>query len=103
MCSGADVRFFLHSRHRRRAILLAALLSVCLCATGLSAQNVLVGDQTIESNIDSNSTGLAEAFPATATASAQVGSINFFVDESSTATKIYVGIYRTRAGNPELC
>jgi RHS repeat-associated protein len=100
VCSGADVRFFLHSRHRRRAILLAALLSVCLCATGLSAQNVLVGDQTIESNIDSNSTGLAEAFPATATASAQVGSINFFVDESSTATKIYVGIYKDASGKP---
>src|SRR5580704_2329756 len=79
---------------------LAALLSVCLCATGLNAQTVLVGDQTIEANLDSNATGLAEAFPVTATASGQVGSINFFLDESSTATKIYVGIYKDASGKP---
>jgi hypothetical protein len=87
-------------RHRRTAILLVGLLSVCLCVTGLNAQTVLVGDQTIESNLDSNATGLAEAFPATATASGQVGSINFFLDESSAATKIYVGIYNDASGKP---
>ena len=88
------------STHRRTAVPLAALLLVCLCATGLSAQNVLVGDQTIESNLDSNATGLAEAFPTTAAASGRVGSINFFVDESSAATKIYVGIYQDASGKP---
>jgi len=79
---------------------LCLILVSLICATSLSAQNVLVGDQTIESNIDSNATGLAEAFPATATASGQVGSINFFVDESSAATKIYVGIYKDASGTP---
>jgi Bacterial Ig-like domain/Viral BACON domain/Bacterial Ig domain len=68
-------------------------------AQGDSGQE-LVGDQTIESNIDSNSTGLAEAFPATATAGGQVGSINVFLDETSAATKIYVGIYSDSGGHP---
>ena len=71
-----------------------------LCSTGLSAQTVLVGDQTIESNIDTNAKGLAEAFPATASATGQVGSINFFLDETSTATKIYFGIYKDASGHP---
>ena len=86
--------------HRRAAILLAVLSSVCLCVANLRAQTVLVGDQAIESNLDSNATGLAEAFPVTAVASGQVGSINLFVDESSAATKIYVGIYKDTSGKP---
>jgi hypothetical protein len=80
--------------------LLCLILVSLLWATGLSAQTVLVGDQTIESNLDSNATGLAEAFPATATATGQVGSINFFLDETSAATKIYVGIYNNASGKP---
>jgi RHS repeat-associated protein len=66
----------------------------------LSAQSVLVGNQSIESNIDSNAIGLAEAFPVTATASGQVGSINFFLDPASAATKIYLGIYTNTNGHP---
>jgi hypothetical protein len=85
--------------HRRTAILVV-LLSVFLWAACLNAQTVLVGDQTIESNLDSNATGLAEAFPVTASASGQVGSINFFLDESSASTKIYVGIYKDASGKP---
>src|SRR5262249_38122098 len=61
---------------------------------------VLAGDQTIESNIDSNSVGIAEAFPATATASGQVGSINVFLDAASASTKVDVGIYADSAGHP---
>jgi RHS repeat-associated protein len=103
--SSAIVRFFLCSTIRRMTIrrmtiLLAALLSVCLCVTELRAQTVLIGDQTIESNLDSNATGLAEAFPATASASGPVGSVNLFLDESSVATKIYVGIYQDASGKP---
>jgi RHS repeat-associated protein len=69
-------------------------------ANVLRAQTVLVGDQGIESNIDSNATGLAEAFPATASASGQVGSINVLLDESSASTKIYVGLYADAGGHP---
>jgi hypothetical protein len=80
---------------------LSCLIFMALfCATNSSAQTVLVGNQAIEANLDSNATGLAEAFPVTATASGTVGSINFFLDESSAATKIYVGIYKDSSGKP---
>ena len=59
-----------------------------------------MGSQAIEANLDSNATGLAEAFPFTATASGQVGSFNFFLDETSAATKIYLGIYKDSSGKP---
>ena len=74
---------------------------VCLFAcSGLAAQTVLVGNQTIESNIDSNAKGVAEAFPATASASGQVGSINVYLDPTSVATKVYMGIYADSSGHP---
>lgn len=79
---------------------LCLILLSLLCVTAVRAQTVLVGDQTLESNLDSNAVGLAEAFPATAAASGSVGSINFFLDESSAATKIYVGIYKDASGKP---
>jgi hypothetical protein len=69
-------------------------------ADSLSAQSVLVGNQNIELNIDSTATGLAEAFPATASANGQIGSINVFLDETSAATKIYAGIYADANGHP---
>ncbi len=79
---------------------LPLIVAVLLCSAGLSAQTVLVGNQTVEANLDSNATGLAEAFPATATTSGQVGSINFFLDESSASTKVYLGIYTDANGHP---
>jgi Glucodextranase, domain B/PKD domain/Viral BACON domain/Carboxypeptidase regulatory-like domain len=94
--SDAAIRSFVHRKIRRPAI----LLSLLLCAAGLSAQTFLVGTQAIESNLDSTAVGVAEAFPVTATASGQVGSINFFLDETSAATKVYVGIYNNSSGNP---
>jgi hypothetical protein len=78
----------------------AILLCIAVCTYPLAAQTVLLGDQTIESNLDSTSVGVAEAFPVTATSSGQVNSINFFLDESSGATKIYVGIYSDSSGTP---
>ncbi len=91
MNSGITIRFILRN---------APVLALCLCASSLIAQTVLAGNQTIGSNLDSTAAGLAEAFPVTATASGQVTSINFFLDESSTATKIYVGIYNNSGANP---
>ena len=78
----------------------AVLLCLLLCAASLDAQTVLLGNQGIQSNLDSDAVGLAEAFPVTATASGQVGSINFFLDESSAAAKVYVGIYNDAGGKP---
>ncbi len=79
---------------------MALLLGICLCTALLNGQTLLAGNQTLEPNLDSNAVGLAEAFPVTATAGGQVGSINFFLDESSTSTKVYVGIYGDSGGKP---
>jgi len=85
---------------RALQISLCFALFFLVCVAGLRGQTVLVGIQTLQTNLDTNAKGLAEAFPVTAVASGQVGSINFFLDESSTATKIYVGIYSNSNGNP---
>ncbi len=102
MFRGSHMRIWKSSAQASNALLrlLCLILVSLLWATGLSAQTVLMGDQAIESSLDTNTTGLAEAFPVTATASGQVGSINFFLDESSAATKVYVGIYKDASGKP---
>jgi len=82
---------------RRTLVLLSILVAGAGC---LAAQTVLVGGQTIESNLDSNAAGVAEAFPVTAISSGQVTSINFFLDESSASTKVVVGLYTESGGNP---
>jgi hypothetical protein len=63
-------------------------------------QTVLLGDQTIERNIDSSPTGTAEAFQSTATTSGQVGSVILFLDAGSNAAKVVVGIYSDSNGHP---
>jgi hypothetical protein len=60
-----------------------------------------VGTQTIGANLDANSAGLAEAFQYTASASGTVSQLYFYVDSSSTATQVVVGLYTdTGSNNP---
>jgi len=61
---------------------------------------VLMGDQVIESQVDYNSAGVAEAFQSTATASGTSHSITFYLDGSSTASQVTLGIYTDAAGHP---
>jgi hypothetical protein len=61
----------------------------------------LVGDQTIEAMVDYNAAGMAEAFQYTATASGTVNKLYIYVDGSSTATQVVVGLYTdTGSNNP---
>ncbi len=64
------------------------------------AQTVLLGDQIVESVLDSNPAGTAEAFQATAFTSGQVTYINIFVDATSTATQLVIGVYANSNGHP---
>lgn len=75
-------------------------LIVLIFATGLSAQTVLLGDQTIESSADSNTAGTAEAFQTTAVASGTVANLTVYLDAGSNATKVYVGLYADNSGHP---
>lgn len=61
---------------------------------------VLFGDQAIESNLDSDSRGKAEAFQTTATASGTLSSLTVYLDSTSTATTIYIGLYADNGGHP---
>lgn len=59
---------------------------------------VLLGDQTVESVVDSNISGSAEAFSATATTSGTVGKLSVYLDSSSTTTTLIVGLYGDSGG-----
>jgi hypothetical protein len=50
--------------------------------------------------LDSNPVGRAEAFQATASASGTLGSLTVYLDSSSAATGIAVGIYANGNGHP---
>jgi outer membrane protein assembly factor BamB len=64
------------------------------------ASGVLLGDETVESVLDSNALGNAEAFQATATASGTVSTLSIYLDASSTATTMFAGIYTNASGHP---
>jgi outer membrane protein assembly factor BamB len=61
---------------------------------------VLVGTQTVQSTLDDNALGVAEAFQATASGSGTVATLSVYVDSSSTATTLVAGLYTDSAGHP---
>jgi outer membrane protein assembly factor BamB len=62
--------------------------------------SVLLGDQSIEAQLDDNPLGSAEAFPTTASSSGTVTTLWIYLDGSSTATKLVAGLYADSAGHP---
>ena len=65
-----------------------------------SAAKFLVGDQSIEPNVDYNGQGVAQAFSTVAQASGTVTNLQVYVDSSSTATELVAGIYSNNNGHP---
>lgn len=61
---------------------------------------VLLGDQALEANVDSNAAGQAEAFRTTAVSSGMLVQLNIYVDATSTATSLLVGVYSDSGGHP---
>jgi hypothetical protein len=61
---------------------------------------LLLGNTTVESNVDSVQAGQEEAFPFTAGASGDAASINVYVDSASQATSMLAGVYADRNGRP---
>jgi outer membrane protein assembly factor BamB len=59
---------------------------------------VLLGDQVVEAQPDSDSAGRAEAFRTAAIAAGSLSQVRFYLDASSTATKVIVGVYADNAG-----
>jgi chitodextrinase len=90
-----------------RTAIYALLLAVCLAAgivgaaSGATRSNApLVGDQTVESNDDSDDPGKAEAFRTTASATGTVSSLNVYLTSGSAAATITAGIYKDAGGHP---
>jgi hypothetical protein len=75
-----------------------ATRTVTATPTG-TAPAVLVGDQAIEAQVDSNPAGVAEAFQYTAGASGTVGQLAIYLDASSAASSVVVGLYANSASD----
>jgi hypothetical protein len=70
-------------------------------ASPTSTPALLVGNKTVQGNVDSNSAGMAEAFQYTAGQSGNVTRLYVYIDSGSTANKVVVGLYsNTAANNP---
>jgi hypothetical protein len=85
---------------------LYATFSFCLfvlITTSLFGQQaqVLVGDTKIESSVDNNSAGSAEAFPVQAVATGQVSALSVYLDSSNRASTVKVGVYASSNGHPQ--
>jgi hypothetical protein len=65
-----------------------------------SAGVFLLGDQTLYAGVDQNTAGTAEAFRTTAVASGTLTKLAAYVDASSTATTLDVGVYSNSNGHP---
>src|ERR1700730_14301225 len=63
-------------------------------------QLVVLGTQRVEPSLDNNSSQQAEAFPVTATSSTQITSLSLFLDGSSSASTVWVGLYSNYSGHP---
>src|SRR5690242_19053799 len=79
--------------------LCACMLAMLACTTAAPAQ-ILMGSQVITSGKDSNTAGQAEAFKATASASASVVSITVYLDTGSVPAKLTTGLYADKGGTP---
>ena len=80
------------------ALLCSASLSIL--AQSAAATAPLLGDNSIESQSDSNSSGQAEAFPVRAAASGSMASMAVYIDRFSSSQKVIVGLYADNNGHP---
>jgi hypothetical protein len=79
---------------------LPASVTVTVANTAPPTLTFLVGDQAVEPKVDGNTGGSAEAFSATAVTTGAVTRLSLYVDASSTATSVAVGLYTDNGGHP---
>jgi len=60
----------------------------------------LVGNADVENHVDHNPGGTAEAFPVTVSYSGQISSLDLYVNSTSTASQVIVGVYSNKNGKP---
>ena len=74
--------------------------SATVTVTTASSSTVLLGDANVETQVGSIPLGQAEAFQATATASGAAQSLVVYLDSTSTASQLAVGLYADASGHP---
>lgn len=62
--------------------------------------SALVGSDAVLGGVDSNSSGMAEAFQAVAQSSGTMKSLSIYLDATSTTTRLVAGIYSNGGGRP---
>ena len=73
--------------------------SSAITVTVTGGTSVLVGDANVESTSDNNTTGEAEAFKYTAIGTGTAVSASFYLDSSTTANTVKVGVYSNNSGH----
>ena len=76
-------------------------LVVIILSTNAFGQTQVLGFSQIQSLLDTNKIGTAEAFPVTANSSGQVNYLSLYLDSSNTAAAISVGLYTSYYGHPQ--
>jgi len=71
-----------------------------VCANPWSGVGTLLGSPTLQSQVDFNSLGVAEAFQTTASACGTLTALRVYLDASSTATNLVAGLYADAGGHP---
>jgi hypothetical protein len=89
---------------RGRSIDLLAWYAIFLFVWSITAfgqtQKIVLGTQQLEASRDNDNSEQAEAFPVTATSSTQINSLSLFLDGSSRAARVWVGLYSNYYGHP---
>jgi hypothetical protein len=80
--------------------LVLAILALSVAAASSASAAIIVGTSGVRPTVDQNGAGSAEAFRTPATASGTVDSMSLYVNSTSRATKIYVGLYTDNNGHP---
>jgi hypothetical protein len=87
------------SRFLLTAAALALVVGAASGATGRGSA-MLLGSRQVAPAIDSDRSGMAEAFAARARATGKVDAVSIYLDRSSTASAIVAGLYTDANGHP---
>ncbi len=81
-------------------VVLTAVLALSAAVAASASAAIVVGTSGVRPSVDQNTAGSAEAFRTPATASGTVDSMSVYVNSTSRATKLFVGLYTDANGHP---
>ena len=87
-----------HSKKQTTTKLTTATAKPSIASSG--ATSTLFGNSAVESGLDSNAAGWAEAFPFTSQTAGKVASISVYVASANKATSLIAGIYSRQQRRP---